>query len=93
MEVVEGDLRSLDDVRRAVQGVDAVYHVAAAFGAPYDNLQYLNVNGMGTLDILESIRSDVPNLHRLVYASTEARALVILNDAPQRPQTLRRHSG
>ena len=59
-------------MRRAVQGVDAVYHLAAAFGGPYDNLQYLNVNGMGTLNILESIRSDVPNLHRLVYASTEA---------------------
>jgi UDP-glucose 4-epimerase len=72
VEVVEGDLRSLDDVRRAVQGVDAVYHLAAAFGGPYDNLQYLNVNGMGTLNILESVRSDLPSLHRLVYASTEA---------------------
>ena len=72
VEVVEGDLRSFDDVRRAVSGVDAIYHLAAAFAAPFDNIQYLNVNGMGTLNILEAVRSDLPNLHRLVYACTEA---------------------
>ena len=27
---------------------------------------------MGTLNILECIRADLPNLHRLVYACTEA---------------------
>ena len=72
VEVVGGDLRSLDDVRRAVEGVDAIYHLAAAFGGPFDNLQYLNINGMGTLNILEAVRTDLPDLHRLVYACTEA---------------------
>ena len=72
VEVVEGDLRSLDDVKQAAGGVDAIYHLAAAFAAPFDNLQYLNVNGMGTLNILEAVRDGLPNLHRLVYACTEA---------------------
>ena len=72
VEVVGGDLRSLDDVRRAVEGVDAIYHLAAAFGGPFDNLQYLNINGMGTLNVLEAVRADLPDLHRLVYACTEA---------------------
>ena len=72
VEVVEGDLRDFDDVTRAVQGVDAIYHLAAAFGGPFDNRQYLNINGMGTLNILEAVRSDLPDLKRLVYACTEA---------------------
>ncbi|MBI1923395.1 NAD(P)-dependent oxidoreductase [Candidatus Poribacteria bacterium] len=72
VETVVGDLRNFDDVKRAVEGVDAIYHLAAAFGGPFDYLQYLNVNGMGTLNILECIRTGLPNLHRLVYASTEA---------------------
>ena len=72
VETLEGDLRNLADVRRAVEGVDAVYHIAAAFGGPFDNREYLEINGMGTINVLESIRELTPNLHRLVYASTEA---------------------
>ena len=38
VETVVGDLRNLDDVKQAVDGVDAIYHLAAAFGGPFDNL-------------------------------------------------------
>ena len=72
VETVVGDLRNFDDVKQAVEGVDAIYHLAAAFGGPFDNLQYLNINGMGTLNILECIREGLPNLHRFIYACTEA---------------------
>lgn len=72
VETVTGDLRNLEDVRSAVKGVDAIYHIAAAFGGPFDNRQYLDINAMGTLNLLESVRSECPNLHRFVYACTEA---------------------
>ena len=72
VETVAGDLRNLEDVRRAVKGVDAIYHLAAAFGGPFDNRQYLDINAMGTLNLLESVRTECPNLHRFVYACTEA---------------------
>ncbi len=72
VETVTGDLRNQDDVSRAVQGMDAVYHLAAAFGGPFDNRQYLDINAMGTLNLLESVRAHCPNLHRFVYASTVA---------------------
>jgi nucleoside-diphosphate-sugar epimerase len=72
VDLVEGDLRDHDAVERAVTGVDAVYHLAAAFGGPYNNIEYLQVNGLGTLHLLEAIREKAPELHRLVYASTEA---------------------
>ena len=47
VETVVGDLRDLKDVKRAVDGVDAIYHLAAAFMGPFDNLQYLHINAMG----------------------------------------------
>ncbi len=72
VETVTGDLRNLEDVRSAVKGVDAIVHLAAAFGGPFDNRQYLDINAMGTLNLLESVRSECPNLHRFVYACTEA---------------------
>ena len=72
VETVAGDLRNLEDVRRAVKGVDAIYHLAAAFGGPFDNRQYLDINAMGTLNLLESVRTECPNLHRFVYACSEA---------------------
>ncbi len=72
VETMEGDLRNLDDVRRAVTGVEAVYHLAAAFGGPFDNRQYLAINGMGTLNLLESVVELCPNLAHFVYACTEA---------------------
>ncbi len=72
VETVAGDLRDLEEVRRAVKGVDAIYHLAAAFGGPFDNRQYLEINAMGTLNLLESVRAECPNLHRFVYACTEA---------------------
>lgn len=72
VEVVEGDLRHLDEVRRAVAGVDAIYHLAAAFGGPFDNHQYLAINAGGTLNLLESVLELCPDLHRFVYACTEA---------------------
>ena len=62
VETVLGDLREYEDVKKAVEGVDAIYHIAAAFGGPFDNRQYLAINGMGTLNILECIREFNPNI-------------------------------
>ena len=72
VETVFGDLRNVEDVERAVEGVDVVYHLAAAFGGPFNHSQYLDINAGGTLNILETIRAHSPDLHRLVYTSTEA---------------------
>lgn len=70
VETLFGDLRNPQDVRQAVEGVDVVYHLAAAFQGPFDNRQFLDINVMGTLNLLEAIRELYPGLHRLVHAST-----------------------
>ncbi len=72
VEVVEGDLRDFEAVSRAVEGVDAVYHLAAAFASPHSHIEYLQINGLGTLHLLEAVRDKVPHVQRFVYACTEA---------------------
>ncbi len=71
VETVYGDLRKPDEVAKAVAGVDAIYHLAAAFQGPFSNRQFLDINANGTLNIMESVREHCPDLHRFVYASTE----------------------
>ncbi len=71
VETVYGDLRDYDGLRRAVAGVDAIYHLAAAFQGPFNARDYLDINAMGTLNLLESVREQLPDLQRFVYASTE----------------------
>lgn len=72
IETLEGDLRHFADCQKAVDGVDANYRLAAAFGGPFDNRDYLAINSGGTLNLLEAVRAQRPKLHRLVYACTEA---------------------
>lgn len=72
VETVTGDLRNPNFVSQSVKDVDAIYHLAAAFMAPFDNREYLDINATGTLNLLESVREHCPNLHRFVYASTVA---------------------
>lgn len=62
-EFVFGDVRSIDMVRGALRGVDAVCHLAAAVGvgqSMYEIERYTAVNDLGTAVLLEAmIDSDV----------------------------------
>ena len=57
VEVIEGDVRNVDDVRRAVAGVDTVFHVAAIYldWAPDPSRMY-DVNLRGTFHVMEAAR-------------------------------------
>ncbi len=66
-EVVAGDVRSLDDARRAVAGCQAVVHLAGLPGdEPYDRVFDLNVTG--TQRMLEAARLE--GCRRFVFASS-----------------------
>jgi dTDP-L-rhamnose 4-epimerase len=71
VELVRGDVRDSDAVRRALEGIDAVYHFAAAVGVAqsmYEVDHYTSVNNRGTAVLLEAI-IDHP-VERLVVASS-----------------------
>jgi UDP-glucose 4-epimerase len=71
VEFVLGDVRELEDVRRALRGCDAVCHLAAAadvgevIRAPAESTE---LNAMGTLTVLEAARLE--SVKRIAYAST-----------------------
>jgi NAD dependent epimerase/dehydratase len=71
IEVVAGDLRDTDAVRRAVRGCNRVFHLGALIGIPYSYVNPVDViqtNVLGTLHVLQaSLESSVD---RLVQTST-----------------------
>jgi len=68
---VRGDVRELEVVRRCVQGVDAVVHLAAIVSVPFSvkhpSLTY-ETNAAGTLNLLSSCLSE--GVERFVYVSS-----------------------
>src|SRR5262245_20993133 len=73
VEVLEGDLRDLAHVRRAVAGVAGVFHQAALRSVPRsvdDPVSTNDVNVGGTLNLLMACRE--AGVRRLVYASSSS---------------------
>ena len=71
VELIVGDVRNPEDVRRALRGVDAVYHFAAAVGvgqSMYEVARYTDINNLGTAVLLEAL-IERP-VRRLVVASS-----------------------
>lgn len=59
IEIFAGDVRDPNAVRKAVQGVDAVFHLAALIAIPYSYYApdaYVDTNIKGTLNILQAAR-------------------------------------
>jgi dTDP-L-rhamnose 4-epimerase len=71
VELIRGDVRDADAVRRALHGVDAVYHLAAAVGvgqSMYEVADYTSTNNLGTAVLLEALIARP--VQRLVVASS-----------------------
>jgi UDP-N-acetylglucosamine/UDP-N-acetyl-alpha-D-glucosaminouronate 4-epimerase len=73
VELVEGDLRSIDACRRAVKGITCVLHQAALLSVPRsieDPHTTHEVNATGTLHLLVAARD--AGARRVVYASSSS---------------------
>jgi dTDP-L-rhamnose 4-epimerase len=71
VELVEGDVRDPEAVRKALSGIDAVFHLAARVGvgqSMYEIARYTSVNNLGTAVLLEAL-IEKP-VERLVVASS-----------------------
>src|SRR5215212_1062297 len=71
VELMVGDVREAQAVARALDGVDAVIHLAAAVGvgqSMYDMVSYIQVNECGTAVLLEALAKKP--VQRLVVASS-----------------------
>jgi UDP-N-acetylglucosamine 4-epimerase len=80
---MQGDLRSAEDLKRAMEGVDAVVHLAALGSVPRsiaDPLATEAVNLAGFLNLLEAARA--ASVKRVVYASSSS----VYGDSPDLPK-------
>ena len=65
----EGDLMDAESVRRAVDGVDVVYHIAATYReAGQPDSAYREINVEGTRNVLEAAKA--AGVRRVVHCST-----------------------
>jgi dTDP-L-rhamnose 4-epimerase len=72
-ERILGDVRDRDALKAALEGVDVVYHQAAAVGvgqSMYDIERYVDVNTRGTAVLLDILANDPHSVRKLVVASS-----------------------
>lgn len=69
VEIATGDLRNKDDVNRAMEGVDVVYHIAALFRAENVTREDMfDINAGGAQNMLEA--AEQQGVKRFVHCST-----------------------
>ena len=71
INVITGDIREYDNVKRMVKGQDVVFHLAALIAIPYSYLSpmaYVRTNVEGTTNILEACRDY--DIQKIVHTST-----------------------
>lgn len=93
VEFIRGDIRDAEAIKRAVKGVDVVFHLAASVGnkrsidAPMEDS---DVNVMGTLRLLDAARA--AGVRKIVASSSagiygELKRIPIAEDHPVEPLT------
>jgi nucleoside-diphosphate-sugar epimerase len=83
IEIIEGDIRNLDIVKKAVQGTEVVYHLAALGSVPRsmkDPATTHDVNVNGTFNVLMAARD--AKARRIVFASSSS----VYGQSPVLPQ-------
>ena len=73
VELQAGDVRDRDAVRRALDGVDAVVHFAAAVGvgqSMYEIERYTSINAIGAAVVLEEALERRETIRKLLVASS-----------------------
>jgi NAD dependent epimerase/dehydratase len=71
IEVIAGDICDRDSVRRATQGIQVIFHLAALIAIPYSYhapASYVRINVEGTLNVLQAARD--LGVERVVHTST-----------------------
>lgn len=71
-EFIQADVRDRAAVRSALQGIDAVVHLAATGGFTPRLAEYMAVNSVGTAQLLELIRDERLPVQKIVVASSIA---------------------
>jgi dTDP-L-rhamnose 4-epimerase len=71
VEFHRGDVRSVADLARALNGVRYVFHLAGYGGFVPDVSKYMDVNATGTLRLYEALRDHGREVRKVVVASSQ----------------------
>lgn len=93
IDIVQGDLRDSDAVKKAMEGIDVVYHLGALISIPYSYvhpMETVETNVVGTLNVLTAARDE--GVKKVVHTSTSevygsALYCPIDEDHPKQPQS------
>lgn len=72
-EYLEGDVRNEDDLKKALKGIDYLFHFAAKVGvgqSMYEIKEYMSVNTYGTSVLLDYIVNKKISLKKIIVASS-----------------------
>jgi len=72
-ELVRGDVRDTEALRRALNGIDVIYHFAAAVGvgqSMYEIARYIEMNTQGTANLLQLLLDRRDKTEKLIVASS-----------------------
>ncbi len=72
-ELMQGDMRDAAAVRRALEGAEIVFHLAAAVGvgqSMYEIAHYMGANTQGTAVLLQELLSRSVRVEKLIVASS-----------------------
>jgi len=73
VEIQKGDVRDLAALKRSINGMDVVYHLAAAVGvgqSMYEIARYMEVNTQGNANLLQAILDSKIAVEKLIVASS-----------------------
>jgi nucleoside-diphosphate-sugar epimerase len=98
-DVIDGDIRNEDDLKKAMIGVDVVYHLAALTdvrASLKDSKPFLDVNVWGTKNVVDTAIE--AGVERIIFTSSAAvygsgKSLETLDVEPENPYGCSKHIG
>lgn len=72
-EFIKGDVRNYEDLKKSIQGIDAVFHLASAVGVGQSNYQikkYVDSNVLGTANLLDLLVNNKNQIKKLITISS-----------------------
>jgi dTDP-L-rhamnose 4-epimerase len=73
VEFVRGDVRDREELKKAIAGMDVVYHLAAAVGvgqSMYEVQRYVEINSLGGAVLLDILANENHDVSKLIVASS-----------------------
>ena len=70
---IKGDVRSRDELKKAIKGIEFVFHDAACVGvgqSMYEMEKYMSANTMGTVSLLDVLISASSKVKKMIIASS-----------------------